>query len=85
MEKIKNIIALLDGVIDGVIPANDALQCWPNIDAETDDVVTQAWHDLSHYASDEDIRERDPDYAKYQKTLLQSHIYELKSKYTISN
>ena len=49
MEKIKNVIALLDGVIKDTIPASDALRRWPNIDAETDDAVAQAWHDLSHY------------------------------------
>jgi hypothetical protein len=83
MEKIRNIIALLEGVLRGAIPANDALQRWPNIDTETDDAVAQAWHDLSHYASDADIRQRDHEYVEYQRALLKSHIDKLKKNYSI--
>ena len=83
MEKIRNVIALLEGVLEGEIPAGDALQRWPNIDAETDDAVAQAWHDLSHYASDDDIRERDHTYAMHQKRLLQNHVDKLRKKYFV--
>jgi hypothetical protein len=34
MAKVQDFIALLEGVIEDVIPADDALRRWPDVDAD---------------------------------------------------
>jgi hypothetical protein len=64
------IISLLEGVAGGSLDARVALEHWPDIDLEADSLLAASWHDLSHYAADKDIRDRDPAYATYQNNLL---------------
>ena len=73
-------IDLLSKVLDGRIASNEALDAWPDIDDLTDDKLMQnAWHSLSHYDTDEDIRANEPGYEAQQKATLRAFRDELKS------
>jgi hypothetical protein len=71
-------VSLLESVVAGTLDASTALEQWPNIDSETDDLLVASWHDLAHLAADKDIRERDPGYATYQKDLLLDRAKKIK-------
>lgn len=73
------VIDILQAVLDGRIDANTGLRKWPNIDAEEDRLIAASWHDLSHYAEDEDIRLRDSEYASDQRRRLEQRISALKA------
>lgn len=78
---IETVVSLLEMVADGRIPAASALEKWPDIDRETDDLIASAWHELSHFVTDEDIRRRDNDYDLYQRSLLKEKASRIRQKY----
>jgi hypothetical protein len=51
---------------------------WPQ-GVESDRVLAAAWHDLSHFAVDEDIPRKDERYARYQRELLSRRVSEIKT------
>jgi hypothetical protein len=74
------VVSLLDMVADGQMPPASALEKWPHINQETDSLIAAAWHDLSHFAADGDIRRRDPDYDVYQRDLLREKAIRIREK-----
>ena len=79
--RIHGIIWLLEMVANEQISAASALAKWPDIDRETDSLIAGAWHDLSHFATDEDIRRRDNAYDLYQRNLLREKATRIREKY----
>lgn len=81
-ERLLGIADLLEKVATGKITGEEALQLWPSVETETDQLLRFAWHDLSHYAVDFDIRAKDPRYAAYQNQLLsdRAHAIRLRSE-----
>ena len=79
--KINQVIALLEGVSDGLVNADQALREWPSIDSEKDDLIKSAWHDLSHFATDKDIRTKEKEYDSRQRELLRNTAKEIRKKY----
>lgn len=67
---VQNIVELLEGAAAGSIGASQALASWPDPDDEKDETIKSAWHELSHYATDEDIRSRDPEYERFMRENL---------------
>jgi hypothetical protein len=76
-------VELLEGVLSGHLATEVALEHWPSIDTENDDFLTASWHDLWHFAADEDIRAKDPDYAEYQTQLLARRVREIRDKFDL--
>ena len=76
-------VELLERVLSGEIGPAIALQEWPEIDAETDDLLAASWHDLSHFSADEDIRRKDRGYAEYQAQLLARRVQEIRTKFEL--
>lgn len=74
---------LLEMVLAGEIDPAAALKQWPDIDTEQDDLIEASWHDLSHYANDDDIRSKDPDHDQQQKKLLADKAEKIRKKYSI--
>lgn len=74
---------LLEQVVDGVLDASVALELWPEwVQHDGDPLLTTAWHALSHYATDTDIRTLDPRYRDYQNALLLRRAREIRSKFS---
>jgi len=73
-------VALLGDVVNDRLDATEALKAWPEVTQE-DPLLQLAWHDLSHFAVDADIRARDPKYAEYQRDLLTNRIGEIRESY----
>lgn len=71
-------IELLEKVLSGELDATQALALWPDIDTESDPAVVVAWHDLSHFSADADIREKDRAYEAYQVRILGAHLVALR-------
>lgn len=70
---------LIDEVLDGKLSAYSALEKWPfpmeRWPLPLDDnnrTFVDAWTELTHYADDEYIRNRDPEYAVRQRNGLVS-------------
>jgi hypothetical protein len=79
---IDTVVSLLELVADGQIPAASALEKWHGIGRERDSLIAAAWHDLSHFAADDDIRRRDDAYHLYQRKLLQEKASRIREKYS---
>jgi hypothetical protein len=73
-------VALLEDVVNDRQGATDALAAWPE-GTQEDPHLALAWHDVSHFAVDADIRERDPKYAEYQRDLLTKRIRAIRESY----
>ncbi len=77
-EKILKIIQLLEEVADGRKKAKTALNEWPEEEKGEHKLLQKAWHKLSHFNADEDIRAHDLKYEDYQKQLLFESIGSLR-------
>ena len=77
----KVIAGLLERVIGGDLDPQTALAQWPQTGAEP--IYGDAWHDLAHFAADNDIREKDQRYADYQIELLTKRIAEIKKAHDL--
>ena len=76
----QTIIDLLSKFLAGSLSSEEALNAWPDNDDTTDDrLMKNAWHSLSHYDVDSDIRAREPAYEARQKADLQKILDKLKS------
>jgi hypothetical protein len=75
-------VGLLERVARGELEASTALSEWP-LDAESDELLSASWHDLSHFAADLDIRMKDPRYRIYQASLLLKRVEQIKKKYGV--
>lgn len=69
----------LERVANGDTEAADVLKLWPEVDTG-DHLLAAAWHDLSHFAADADIREKDIQYDEYQRTLLRSRASAIRGR-----
>lgn len=78
-EQAENAVALLERVASGAATAAEALQKWPQ--NTEDSLINVSWHDLSHFAADADIRDRDPRYREYQVSLLLRRADEIRQRY----
>lgn len=81
--RIAKIVTLLEHVVGNKIDPSVALRQWPDIEIETDRLLMASWHDLSHFAADQDIRDKDPGYATYQRDLLLERIQQIKAAYNM--
>jgi hypothetical protein len=76
-------VELLERVLSGETEPSTALRQWPEIDAESDNLLAASWHDLSHFSADEDIRRKDRGYAEYQAQLLARRVQEIRTKFEL--
>ena len=85
MDRVKAAIAatLLDRVARGELDPAVALREWPQSD-ERDALLESAWHDLSHFATDADVRAKDSRYAAYQISVLQKRAQQIRDQHSVS-
>ncbi len=79
-ERRRNVVTLLEDVLTGTLASQKALEQWPNIDAETDRTIKNAWHALYHFMKDEDIHQREPAYKRKQIQTLREFINTLEKQ-----
>ena len=83
-EKFEKIISFLENVAADKMLAKNAIGSWPdNIDEEKDKLIANAWHSLSHFMVDDDIREKDKTYSEYQRKELLEFAEKIRKKYQI--
>jgi hypothetical protein len=82
LENASIVVALLESVARAQMEASAALAKWPPR-TESDNLLDASWHDLSHFASDDDVRQSDPRYRAYQVSLLLSRVQQIKAKFGI--
>lgn len=78
---------LIERVLDGSLSPYSALEQWPfpmeqwplPLQAKGRTFVN-AWTDLTHYADDDSLRDRDPEYAKLQRDSLKNHVVRLRER-----
>lgn len=75
---------LLDRVARDDLKASAALAAWPE-DGERDQLFDASWHDLSPFATDQDVRSRDSRYEAHQVSLLRTRARQIREKYNSSN
>jgi hypothetical protein len=83
VERARVAVEILARVLSGEAAAYLALDEWPNIDSEDNALLIAAWHDLTHFAVDEDIRRDDRCYADYQRDLLMRRVREIKEYFRL--
>jgi hypothetical protein len=80
--KIRAVVRLLKSVARRDIDPTVALEAWPTpIDEEDDPLVAAAWHELTHYENDVDIRTKDPEFDKNMRDDLYRRAVEILTKY----
>lgn len=84
IEKAREAVRLLELVATKKKEPASALSEWPDIDAEKDKTIAGAWHELSHYENDLDIRQRDPEYDEILCTQLLEAARRIREKFGIS-
>jgi len=77
-KRVEVIIAILNSVLDDSLDPKLALQRWPNIDEESSSQIKRVWFQLRLYATDSDIRSREPEYEESLKKRLRARIEDLK-------
>jgi hypothetical protein len=75
-----DVAALLDAVADGAMSASQALARWP---AVSDRLLKIARHEVTHVENDVDIRDRDPEYARYQRDSLRERAWQVRQRFGI--
>lgn len=78
IDKIKKEVArLILEIVEGKINAKNALESWPLIGKEKDSCLDLAWHEVYHFYADEDVRDKDKQYAQHQIKKLEKIAQEL--------
>lgn len=80
ISNVQQVVTILEQLTRGELEAGEALSRWPDF-ATRNAILDRAWHDLSHFAEDADIRQRDRRYADYQIVLLKERIAEIKHEF----
>jgi hypothetical protein len=71
---------IISKVLAGELTAEQGLDLWPKEEAIDNHLVRNAWHTLCHYATDDDIRIKDPDYGLHQRRTLEELAAKLKKE-----
>ena len=79
-ETARVVTRLLELVLRGELEPAEALAQWPRT-TDAEPVLGDIWHDLWHFAADDDIRQKDKEYADYQIGLLRKGMTEIKKTY----
>lgn len=86
IEVVRRFVCLLEDVARGSIGGPEALRSWPNPDSlPRKRVISRGWEALTHFAMDDDIRERDPSYAEYQIRELTASAAAIRKHFGLSN
>jgi hypothetical protein len=80
---VRRAVELVEQAASGEIDASQALASWPCSVDECDDLVATAWHELSHFDTDADIRAREPEYAELGKRTLRDLARKLRQQYAL--
>jgi hypothetical protein len=75
------IATALEAVAAGEMSALTAMSHWPEI---RDRLLDAAWHELSHFENDADIRERDADYNHYQRDCLREFASRIRDQFGLA-
>ncbi|GJL80146.1 MAG: hypothetical protein NPINA01_31350 [Nitrospinaceae bacterium] len=81
-KRIEKIVSLLKKVAEGKLDPDQALIEWGDVDQEQDELIASSWHELTHFADDDDIREKDKEYEVYQQNLLKDYAKRIFEKYS---
>lgn len=82
-KRIEKIISLLEGVAEGKLDPDQALIEWGDVDKDKDNkLIASSWHELSHYAVDSDIREKDKEYEINRQKVLKNYAKRILEKYS---
>jgi hypothetical protein len=80
--RILAVARLLKSVARRDIDPTVALEAWPTpIDEEDDPLIASAWHELTHYENDVDIRTKDPKHDKRRRNDLYRRACEILTKH----
>jgi Lon protease-like protein len=82
VETSRRIVDLLRAVARGELDGARALEQWPD-KAEENTLFAAAWHNLSHFVNDEDIRKKDEAYQEYQAETLLRNADEIDARYGV--
>ncbi|SHI49874.1 hypothetical protein SAMN02745181_0260 [Rubritalea squalenifaciens DSM 18772] len=66
----KELYDLIEVILDNEKKGQEEFSRWDLSHGNVDPFIEQSWHFLSHYFADEDIMERDFDYAKDMRNEL---------------
>ena len=75
-QKLEKIKELLTKVVNKELKADKAIDAWIEIDQDNK-FLKECWFHLTYYSHDEDIREKDKEYEKYQTKQLLDDIKEI--------
>ena len=70
----------LEAVAAGDLSASSAMSQWPEIQ---DGLLEAAWHDLSHFENDADIRRGDAACDRYQRDCLREFAWRIRDRFGV--
>ncbi len=66
--------------LNGDLELEELRSSWP-LEADKDRLLWKLMSEVEHYIVDQDLRLKDPSYARYQRALVESLIADVEKKY----
>jgi len=83
--EIEKLVSVMEASFSEKIDGAIITEYWKKYDADfvEDKLLGEAWNELTHYVTDCDLRNRDPEYEEHMKKKLLKYIEEIRKKYLI--
>lgn len=75
------VVHFIEMILQGEMSLDEVLSSWPAEEEYlADPLLCEAYHALQHFAADEDIRHKDPQYAEWQINELKEIVRRLEAE-----
>ncbi|WP_295628515.1 hypothetical protein [uncultured Nitrosomonas sp.] len=84
--EIEKLVLIMEASFSEKIDEAIVTEYWKKYDADfiDDKLLGEAWNEFTHYVTDLDIRNRDPEYDEHMKKRLLKYIEKIRKKYLVS-
>jgi hypothetical protein len=81
--EIEKLVSVMEASLSEKIDDAIVAEYWKKYDADfvEDKLLGEAWNELTHYVTDYDLRNKDPEYEKHMRKRLLKYIEEIRKKY----
>ncbi len=84
--EIEKLVSVMEASFSEKIDDAILSEFWKKYDVDfvEDKLLGEAWNELTHYVTDYDLRNKDPEYEEYMRKKLLKYIEEIRKKYLFS-
>lgn len=84
--EIEKLVSVMEASFSERIDDTTVTEYWKKYDFDfvEDKLLGDAWNEFTHYVTDYDIRNRDPEYDEYMRKRLLKYIEDIRKKYLLT-